>query len=105
MIVHLMTHYGVAGTAEWDTKPGLSPSQLKKAPQSAQFCLQERVTVEAMARSAGLIKFHFSRQFKQSMWMSPSRYLMKQRAELEKDLLLDPSLSISDFARKAGFSD
>jgi len=105
LIVHLMTQYGVAGTAELDTKPGLSPSQLKKALQSAQFGLQEKVTVETMARSAGLTKFHFSRQFKQSMGMSPSRYLMKQRAELAKNLLLEPSLSIADVARKAGFSD
>ena len=105
LIVHLMIHYGVAETIELDTKPDLSPSQLKKALQSAQFGLQEKVTVETMARSVGLTKFHFSRQFKQSMGMSPSRYLMKLRTELAKNLLLKPSLSISDVARKAGFSD
>ena len=76
-----MTQYGVA-IAEL-TLPGSSPSQLKK-PFSRPTGLQEKVTVETSVRSAGLTKFHFSQQFKQSMGMSPSRYLMKQRAELVK---------------------
>jgi len=105
LIVHLLSYHGKEGISEMDVRPGLSPNQLKKAIQAVQGGLENKVTVEQMAKASGLTKYHFSRQFKQSMGMSPSRYLMNQRAELAKNLLMDPSLGIAEVSRRAGYSD
>jgi AraC family transcriptional regulator len=66
--------------------------------------LSTEIKLSDLAELAGISQFHFSRLFKQSMSMSPYRYVMTQRIERAKSLLKNPHLSITDIALSLGFN-
>ncbi len=65
----------------------------------------EPVDVQSMARSAGMSKYHFIREFKRMTGITPWRYLMARRMSRAKELLIDSSLSIKQIAFSLGFND
>ena len=50
-------------------------------------------------------RFHFSRQFRLAMGVSPHRYAMTKRIERAKQLLRDRSSNVLDVALNCGFKD
>ena len=63
------------------------------------------ISIEDVAAHAGLSRAHLSVVFKKEMGMSPSQYLAFIRLSHAKTLLDDPSMSIAEVARAAGFDD
>lgn len=59
----------------------------------------------AMARAAGLSRFHFLRRFKRATGTTPWRYLTDLRLARAKNLLIDPACGIAEAAAAAGFTD
>ncbi len=57
-----------------------------------------------MADLAGFSKYHFSRLFKNFTGLSFYKYLNKKRIEHAEELLVDPSLSITEVALQSGFT-
>jgi len=49
--------------------------------------------------------WHFSRMFKQSTGLSPHQYLIRERIEAAKRLLVKPETSLEKIATELGFSD
>ncbi len=64
-----------------------------------------KMSLETVARKAGMSKYHFSREFKKSVGYNYIDYLNKIRIERAKDLLKDPNLSITEVAFSVGYSD
>lgn len=62
------------------------------------------ISLEQLAGVAGYSKFHFSRIFKQYHSMSYLQYINARRTKAAENLLLDPSLTITEVAMKAGFN-
>src|SRR3954451_3340708 len=60
---------------------------LLRAKDLADARYSEALGVEDMARSAGLSKAHFSREFKQAFGESPHAYLLTRRLERAATLL------------------
>lgn len=58
-----------------------------------------------MAQEVGMSKYYFCRLFKQSTGISPHQYLIQQRLERAKQLLLQSKLSITKIAQTVGFSE
>ena len=67
--------------------------------------LGERLTLEAVASSAGISRFHFARLFRITTGCSPMEYLMKVRIERSRDLLDRGDASICAIAVQLGFCD
>lgn len=65
--------------------------------------LGDVVTLSDMAAAAGLSPMHFAAQFKASTGMRPHRYLLQQRIEKAKAMLVHPRSSILDVALSVGF--
>lgn len=64
----------------------------------------ESLTIDRIAREAGMSEFHFFRLFKQTIGVSPYQYLLSIR--LKKALvLLKADYSVSDVAHSIGFAD
>jgi AraC family transcriptional regulator len=57
-----------------------------------------------IAQQVGMSFFHFSRQFKQSMGMTPTNYIAERRIERAKRLLQETEVPISEIALRVGFS-
>jgi AraC-like DNA-binding protein len=62
-------------------------------------------SVDEMARSAGLSRFHFSRRFKEAVGISPWHYVSLLRLTRAKQLLADTDWPVKRIARELGFGD
>jgi AraC-like DNA-binding protein len=65
--------------------------------------LADEPDLAALARTAGLSPFHFSRVFKAHTGVPPHRYLTGLRLEEAKRLLRDSALSVTDICYEVGF--
>ena len=65
----------------------------------------EQLTLESLARVAGLSVHHFARAFRQSTGEPPHQYLLRRRIERATEMLKQPHLPLSEIALAVGFSD
>lgn len=63
----------------------------------------EHLTLDALAQSAYLSKFYYSRAFKRYVGMTPMEYLNTVRVSHAKDLLIATELSVEDVGWRTGF--
>ncbi|WP_299328870.1 AraC family transcriptional regulator [Parasphingopyxis sp.] len=63
------------------------------------------ITIEDMAREAGLSESHFSRLFKRTIGDSPYQFLMRYRVERAEEMVADTARPLSEIALACGFSD
>lgn len=64
----------------------------------------EDLTLDQMADRCGFSKYHFTRLFKQFANVSFYKYLNQKRIARAEQLLIDPSVSITDVSISCGFS-
>jgi AraC family transcriptional regulator len=64
-----------------------------------------RVSLQEMARHAGLSVSRFCHLFRAATGMAPARYSMRARMLWARSLLADNSLSVKEIAAQAGFDD
>ena len=64
-----------------------------------------QLTLDVLAREAGLSLAHFARAFKESIGRAPHQHLMALRLERARRLLEDTGTPLSDIAARAGFAD
>jgi AraC family transcriptional regulator len=85
--------------------PGAPGSQLKRALESVDASLEQGLSVEGMARVAGLSPAHFSRAFKSATGASPHQYVMRRRLDEAKRALEAEEPDLLSIALRFGFSD
>lgn len=84
---------------------GLPPRTLKRVREYIDTHLEDRVSLQSLARAAGLSMSRFCCAFKQSEGVSPHEYLMRCRVRHAQALLAETDLPLSEIARACGFSD
>lgn len=67
--------------------------------------LGEPVSVEDLARTAGLESGRFSRLFKRRVGLAPRSYLTQVRFERAKELIRGSDKNLTQIAAEAGFTD
>ncbi len=104
LTLHIMNKYGVSQPTVCNYKGGLSQQQLKQVFDYIQDHLDQEISLDILAAQIGMSQFYFARLFKQSVGMSPYRYLIGQRIERAKQLLRQKDLSITAIALRCGFN-
>ena len=66
--------------------------------------LDQGITVEFLAGAMGMSTAYFCRFFQKEMGCSPYQFIIQQRVERAKAILLERELSISEVALRCGFS-
>ncbi|MBR0724961.1 helix-turn-helix transcriptional regulator [Bradyrhizobium manausense] len=84
---------------------GLRPAQLRRVTDLIASTISSGVSLQEMAKEAGMSPFHFSRQFRLSTGQSPVRYALVKRIEWAKEQLLDRRADILEVALDCGFKD
>jgi AraC family transcriptional regulator len=84
---------------------GLAPWQLRRAKAMLVSHLDEPISLAELARACKLSPSHFARAFRQTTGQPPHRWLMEQRIEKAKQLLVDTTLSLAQIAQTCGFAD
>lgn len=84
---------------------GLSPRALERALGFIERRLGEGFSLDELARTVAISRFHFARQFRQSTGCSPMAYLLKLRIARACEQLHAGHACIADTAAQLGFFD
>src|SRR5258705_2656826 len=84
---------------------GLPPRVLQRVRDYVETHLEDSISLQDLASTAGLSTSHFIRAFKQSEGMTPHRYLLQRRVRRALGLLAETTLALSEVAKASGFAD
>jgi AraC-like DNA-binding protein len=84
---------------------GLSTQALRRVCDHVESHLSERLLLSELSTIAKLSECHFSRAFKQSMGISPHRYILNRRLVAASRLILDTDRLLTDISHAVGFFD
>jgi AraC family transcriptional regulator len=104
LAVHLLQAYSTRSFAVRKYEGGLSQQKLRQAIAYIQDHLAQEISLTVIAAHLNMSHYHFCRLFKQSTGLSLHQYVIQQRVERAKQLLLHGKLSISEIAIACGFS-
>jgi AraC family transcriptional regulator len=97
--------YGGIKIAPSIVRGGLAPWQLHRATEMLKANLDGQIALSQVARECKLSVSHFVRAFKQTTGQPPYRWLLQQRIDAAKELLLHSALPMVEIALKCGFAD
>jgi AraC family transcriptional regulator len=97
--------YGGIKIAPSVVRGGLAPWQLHRATDMLKANLDGQIALSQVARECKLSVSHFVRAFKQTIGEPPYRWLLQQRIDAAKELLLHSDLPMVEIALKCGFAD
>ena len=104
LTLHVLT-IGLATSVSDRPIATLAPNdrRLKRALEFMSHHLAEPLSIDLLAREAGVSKFHFLRLFQQATGSTPYRYLLAKRLEVARRLLAETDLAIANVATRCGF--
>ncbi len=82
---------------------GLAPARLRRVSELVLAKLEDELTLDEMAESAGLSPAHFSTMFRQSTGLSPHQFVVRERIERAKEMLRPAETRVLDVAVACGF--
>ena len=101
---HLLQHYG-SSKGILRAQAGLEIWQKIRAEEMLRAHLESEIRIADLATACQLSPSHFSRCFRQSFGTSVHQWLINLRIDTAKDLLRDPTLSLSEVGVRSGFCD
>lgn len=105
LIWHLLKNYSTAGKTQQMASGGLSGYRLRRAQEFINENLEKDLTLAEVASEIGLSPFHFARVFRRSTGLTPQQYLVVQRIECAKKLLLKDDLPLVEVCLRSGFKN
>lgn len=84
---------------------GLAPWQLRLVCRHIAENLAERISTQDLATIARLSASHFARAFKASIGCTPHRFILQQRIERAKELMVGSSETLCQIALICGLAD
>lgn len=105
LTAHLLQYYSAQQVAIRNYSGGLSKTKLKQIANYIEEHLEQDLSLMELSSVAQMSRHHFARLFKQSMGVSPHQYVIRQRVERAKHLLLREELSVSEVAYQVGFAN
>jgi AraC family transcriptional regulator len=105
VLAHATHTYGEVRIPLGFARGGLAPWQARRTKEYLIANLSGDISLASMASQCGLSVSHFARAFRQSFGMPPHRWLMAQRLDAVKTLLLHSRLTLAEIAGKCGFVD
>jgi AraC family transcriptional regulator len=101
---HIAGAYGQLGEAR-PLRGGLAPWQFRRARDLMTARLSDGVSIAELAQACALSASYFARAFRRSAGIPAHKWLMNERVERAKGLLLDSALSLPEIALACGFTD
>ena len=104
LAVHLLRKYSATKPQLGIYEGGLSERQLLQVVEYINEHLDREIKLADLAQLIDISQSHFSYLFKQSLGIPPYQYLLQQRIERAKQLLMQKERSIIDIALECGFN-
>lgn len=103
LLVHLLRECSSLRDTCREVRHALAPHRLRQVFDFIEANLAADLRLGDLAAVACSSPYHFSHAFRATTGFSPYRYLILQRIERGKALLLDDSIAIADAAKQCGF--
>jgi AraC-like DNA-binding protein len=98
------TYGGMTATARM-VRGGLARWQERRAKELMEAKLGQSISMSQMAQECGLSAAHFARAFRRTTGQAPHRWLLQQRLDRAKQLLLSSALPLAQIALTCGFAE
>jgi AraC family transcriptional regulator len=105
VMAHLAKTYGSIQFRPQDGRGRLAPWQERRAKELLSADLSGNLSLSELANACRLSSSHFSQAFRQTVGYPPHQWLLTQRVERAKQLLLNTDQSLCDIALATGFAD
>jgi len=102
---HLARTYGSSGQRISSGQGGLAPWQERRAKEMLLADLSGSLSLADLSSACRLSCSHFSQAFRQTVGCPPHQWLLTQRVERSKQLLLNTDQPLSEIALVTGFAD
>jgi AraC family transcriptional regulator len=103
--LQILQHAGVSAPVRDRNVGGLAPAVRRRILEMMDSRPDAHLTVDELAREAGLSPAHFARAFKKTIGRAPHQHMMGLRLEHARSLLDMPDAALSDVALRTGFAD
>ena len=101
----LLAKHSTLGARAQRARGGLDPRALRRVRAYIEENVGAAISLEDLARVAGVSRFHFARQFRASTGESPMGFLLRSRIERGKARLRERDVTVSRIATELGFAD
>jgi AraC family transcriptional regulator len=105
IVVHLACQYPLNHKKIFAPKGKLSGSQVKNVIEFIRESVRRNIRLAELAACTNLSEYHFARVFRQTLGLSPYKFVMQMKIEHAKDLMKNERRSFSDIAYLLNFSD
>jgi AraC family transcriptional regulator len=82
---------------------GLGPGRLRRVVELVHSKMDSELSLEEMAKSAGLSTAHFARMFHKSTGETPHQFVLRHRIERAKEMLRSADARVIDVTLACGF--
>ncbi|HEX7273394.1 MAG TPA: AraC family transcriptional regulator [Casimicrobiaceae bacterium] len=103
--VHLLRQYSSFRKTGANSPARLARHKLERATDYINDNLREDLTLETISRTLSMSPYHFAHVFKQTVGLTPHRYVVERRMERAKSLLQETTLPIVEIAQQVGYSN
>ncbi len=104
--IHLIENYAAADhVADAPRQAQLSRTQLVIACEMLTGHVGDDLSIAAVARACGLSRGYFIRGFKEATGKTPHQWVLSQRVEQARGMLISSDMSLADIALACGFAD
>jgi AraC family transcriptional regulator len=103
LAVALVNDYALRDRPVQTHRGGLGSARLRRVTEFVHARIEDDLTLDEMAESAGLSTAHFSRMFRKSTGECPHRFVLRHRVERAKEMLRTAEVRILDVAVGCGF--
>lgn len=90
--------------AIWGKDGDLTDQRLRRILDFMAWNFAEQLTLEQLAKEAGISRFHFCRLFKAKVGVSPHKHLSLLRIAHAKDLLRTTERSVAEIVAECGYT-
>lgn len=105
VIAHLMRSYGTVQVQRQFGSGGLVPWQERRVKELLMSDLSADLSLADLAGVCRLSTSHFSHAFRQTVGCPPHQWLIAQRVDRAKQLILNTTQPLSEIALATGFAD
>lgn len=103
--VHVMTRYPNSCHPLYAPKGKLSSGQLIRVVEYCNAFIDQPIRLQQLSQQAHLSPYHFIRQFRNTVGLSPYQYLLNLRIEKARQLIKQHKYSMTEVAYRLGYSD
>jgi AraC family transcriptional regulator len=104
LVIHLLRHHSTLTQPIASQNSSLTRTHLQQAIDYIHTYLNRDLSLAELASVVNISPTYFASLFKRAMGISPHQYVIQQRVEQAKLMLLKTDLAIADIALQVGFS-